>query len=262
MTKQAFIYLFLFLFMGVAWTGCYGCFGSADDESSQTVVVDDDDDDGDDDDDDGDDDDDDGDDDDDDDGDDDDGDEAPESLADAFAEAGEAIEDALGGEGGTVKEAVNFRKLKDLLPEKVDGLERTSFEGERNSVLGMQFSNAQGRYEDGDARMEISISDLGTLSGLAKIGFTAWLQTEIDRESDRGFERTRKFRSGGKEYPSHEKFEGTGDEGNCEIQVWVAERFIVNIEGRNVEMDQCEDARDEISFRQLDRMKDVGTEED
>ena len=247
MTKQAFIYLFLFLFMGVAWTGCYGCFGSADDESSQTVVVDDDDDDGDDDDD---------------DGDDDDGDEAPESIADALEQAGEAIEDALGGEGGTVKEAVNFRKLKDLLPEKVDGLERTSSEGERTGVLGMQFSNAKGRYEDGDATMEISISDLGTLTGIARIGFTAWLQAEIDRESDRGFERTRKFRSGGKEYPSFEKFEGTGDEGNCEIQVWVAERFIVSIEGRNVEMDQCEDARDEISFRQLDRMKDVGTEED
>ena len=250
MTKQAFIYLFLFLFMGVAWTGCYGCFGSSDDESSQTVVVDDDDDDGDDDDDD--------------DGDDDDGDEAPESLADVLGKAGEAIDEVLGSEGGTVKEAVDFRKLKDLLPEKVDGLERTSFEGERTSIgfLGMQLSNAQARYEDGDEWMEISISDLGTLTGIAKIGYTAWLQTEVDRESDRGFERTRKFRSGGKEYPSFEKFEGTGDEGNCEIQVWVAERFIVSIQGRHVEMGQCEDARDEISFRQLDRMKDVGTEED
>ena len=246
MTKQAFIFLFLFLFMGVAWTGCYGCFGSSDDES--TVVVDDDDDDGDDDDDDGDD-------------DDDDGDEAPESLADAFAKAGEAIEEALGGAGSTVKEAVDFRKLKDLLPEKVDGLERTSFEGERTGALGMQLSNAQARYEDGDERIEIRITDLGTLTGIARIGYTAWLQTEIDRESDRGFERTHKFRSGGKEYPSFEKFEGTGDEGNCEIQVWVAERFIVSVQGRNVEMGQCEDARDEISFRQLDRMKDVGTED-
>ncbi len=242
MTKQAFIYLFLLLFMGVAWTGCYGCFGSSDDESSQTVVVDDDDDDGDD--------------------DDDDGEEAPENLADALEQAGEAIEEALGGEGGTVKEAVDFRKLKDLLPEELDGLERTSSEGERTGVLGMQFSNAKGKYEDGDEWMEISISDLGTLTGIARIGFTAWLQTEVDRESDRGFERTRKFRSGGKEYPSFEKFEGTGDEGNCEIQVWVAERFIVSIQGRNVEMDQCEDARDEISFRQLDRMKTEGIEED
>ncbi|MCH8963187.1 MAG: hypothetical protein IH820_18205 [Bacteroidetes bacterium] len=102
MTKQAFIYLFLFLFMGVAWTGCYGCFGSSDDES--TVVVDDDDDDGDDDDDDGDDDDDD----DGDDDDDDDGEEAPENLAEVLEQAGEAIEEALGGAGSTVKEAVDF----------------------------------------------------------------------------------------------------------------------------------------------------------
>ncbi len=236
MTKQAFIYLFLFLFMGVAWTGCFGCFGSDDDESSETTVVEEDDDDG--------------------------TEEAPENFAEAMEQAQEAMQQAFGGEGGTVKEAVDFRKLKDLLPEEVDGLERTSYEGERTSVLGMQFSNAKGQYEDGDEWIEISISDLGTLTGLARMGFAAWLQTEVDRESDRGFERTRKFRSGGKEYPSFEKFEGSGDEGHCEIQVWVAERFIVSVQGRNVEMDQCEDARDEISFRQLDRMKDVGTEED
>ncbi len=236
MTRQAFTYLFLFLFMGVASTGCFGCFGSDDDESSETTVVEDDDDDG--------------------------TEEAPENLAEAMEKAQEAMQQAFGGKGGTVKESVDFRELKDLLPEEVDGLERTSAEGERTSVLGMQFSNAKGQYEDGDEWMEISISDLGTLTGLARMGFAAWLQTEVDRESDRGFERTRKFRSGGKEYPSFEKFEGSGDEGNCEIQVWVAERFIVSVQGRNVEMDQCEEARDEISFRQLDRMKDVGTEED
>ena len=235
MTKQAFIYLFLFLFMGVAWTGC---FGSDDDESSETIVVEEDDDDG--------------------------TDEAPKNLAEAMEKAQEAMQQAFGGEGGTVKESVDFRKLQDLLPKDIAGLDRTSYEGERTSIgfLGMQLSNAKAQYEDGDESMEISITDLGTLTGILKMGYTAWLQTEIDRESDRGFERTRKFRSGGKEYPSFEKFEGSGDEGHCEIQIWVAERFVVSVEGRNVEMDQCEEARDEISFRQLDRMKDVGTEED
>ena len=235
MTRQAFIYLFLFLFMGVASTGC---FGSDDDESSETIVVEDDDDDG--------------------------TDEAPKNLAEAMEKAQEAMQQAFGGEGGTVKESVDFRKLQDLLPKDIAGLDRTSYEGERTSIgfLGMQLSNAKAQYEDGDESMEISITDLGTLTGILKMGYTAWLQTEIDRESDRGFERTRKFRSGGKEYPSFEKFEGSGDKGHCEIQVWVAERFIVSVEGRNVEMDQCEEARDEISFRQLDRMKDVGTEED
>ncbi len=241
MTKNAFLYLVLFLFLGGTTAGCWGCFGSDDEESSQTEMTDDDDDD-------------------DDDGEDSEG--EPETIAEAMEQAKEAMEQAFGGAGGAVKKAVDFRKLKDLLPKDVDGLERTSYEGERTSAMGMQLSNGTGEYEDGDQWMEISISDLGTLTGFARMAHAAWLQYEVDRESDRGFERTRKFRAGGKEYPSFEKFEGEGDEGNCEIQVWVAERFIVQIKGRNVEMEQCEEGRDEISYRQLDRMKDEGTEEE
>ena len=235
MTRQAFIYLFLFLFMGVAGTGCYGCFtfGSSDEESSETTETEENERD----------------------------DEGPQDLAEALEGIDDALQEALGGEGGTVKEAVNFRKLKDLLPNRVGRLDRESAEGESNNVMGMRFSNAKGRYEDGRSSLEISISDLGTLTGIARMGFAAWLQAEIDRESDRGFERTRKFRSGGKEYPSFEKFEGEDDEGNCEIQIWVAERFIVGINGRNVEMEQCEEARDEISYRQLDRLRNEGREE-
>ena len=85
----------------------------------------------------------------------------------------------------------------------------------------------------------------------------------MDSENDRGFERTGKIRVGGKEYPYYEKFRRTdGDKGTCEIQLWVAERFILKVEGRDVEMEQCEDGRDEINFRKLDRMKDEQTSED
>ena len=242
MTKHAFIYLVLFLLLGATTAGCFGCFGSDDEASSGTEETSNNEEGG--------------------------GensqDDPPENLAEALNQAQEAMNQAFGnqGEGGTVKESVDFRDLKDLLPDEVGGLDRTSAEGERGGAFGIQVSTATGEFEDGNEWIKISIADLGTLTGLARVGYTAWLQTEVDRESDRGFERTRKFRSGGKEYPSFEKFEGEGDEGNCEIQVWVAERFVVSVEGRNVEMDQCEEARDEISYRQLDRMKTVGTEDE
>jgi len=243
MTKNAFLYLILFLFLGGTTAGCWGCFGSDDEEAAETEIT----------------------------REEEGGGESeenpPESIAEAMEhaeeameQAQEAMEQAFGGEGGVVKKSVDFRKLKDLLPDEVDGLERTSAEGERTSAMGMQFSQATGEYEDGNQWLEITISDLGTLTGFARMGFAAWLNVEVDRESDSGFERTRKFSAGGKEYPSFEKFEGDGDEGDCEIQIWVAERFIVGVEGRNVEMDQCEEARDEISYRQLDRMKNEGTE--
>lgn len=245
MTKHAFIYFVLFLLLGGTTAGCFGCFGSDDEASSETRET----------------------------RSNNDGEEAgeeegaqdepPENLADALNQAQDAMNEAFGNQGsGAVKESVDFRDLKDLLPDEVGGLDRTSSEGERGGAFGIQVSTATGEYEDGNEWIKISIADLGTLTGLARMGYATWLQTEVDRESDRGFERTRKFRSGGKEYPSYEKFEGTGDEGDCEIQIWVAERFVVSVEGRNVEMDQCEEARDEISYRQLDRMKTVGTEDE
>ena len=242
MTKNAFVCLILFLLLGASTAGCFGCFGSDDEASSETVAPrasesDEDNTEAD----------------------------PPENLTDAMNQAQNALQDALcgeGGAGGKVKESVDFRKLRDLLPDEVDGLDRTSAEGERGGAFGIQVSTATGEYEDGDEWIKISIADLGTLTGLARVGYTTWLQAEVDRENDRGFERTRTFSSGGEDYPSFEKFEGEGDRGSCEIQVWVAERFVVSVEGRNVEMEQCEEARDEISYRQLDRMKDEGTEEE
>ena len=231
MTKSAFLYLILFLFLGGTTAGCWGCFGSDDEASSETMTEEE-------------------------------GNEAeegesaaPENLTEAMEQAQQAVQNALSadGEGGKITKSVDFRKIKDLLPDEVDGLDRTGAEGQRSGAFGVQVSTATGKYEDGDQRLEIVISDLGTLSAVMRFAQNAWLQAEIDREHDRGFERTRKFRADGKDYPSFEQFEGEGDEGNCEIQVWVAERFIVQVEGRNVEMELCEEARDEIGGRGRER---------
>lgn len=244
MTKQTFLTLFLALAL-TAFAGCSGC-GSDDDADEPVATATDP-------------------------GSDDGGDDGVtptgtddnESTGNPFAEAQRAMQEAqeaLNQNGGNV-EAVDFRLLRDELPDELAGLPRTSAEGEKNRVMGIGTSQATGRYEEGDTRIELQLLDMGTVSGLAMFGY-AWLMAEVDRENDRGFERTRTFSSGGEDYPSFEKFEGEGDRGSCEIQVWVAERFVVSVEGRNVEMEQCEEARDEISYRQLDRMKDEGTEEE
>lgn len=243
MTKHAFIHMILFLFMGGTMVGCFGCFGSNDQASSSDAVEQGS-------------------------GDSEGNEEAPESFAgameeaqQAMQEAQEAMQQAFNGEEGAIKRAVDFRALKDLLPEEVAGMDRVSSEGERSGAMGFNISRAEAQYEDGDERMTIEITDLGTLTGFARMGFAAWLAAEVDRESDRGFERTVKYRADGNVYPSFEKFESTdGDRGSCEFQVWVAERFIVKFDGRNVEVGQCEDAREEIDYGDLDDMKMEGVE--
>jgi len=243
MSKNAGVYLVLFLFLGGAWAGCIGCFGSDDaPASTQSSQSDDGDRDA---------------------GQDDagDADEPAENLADAMKQAQNAMKDAFSG--GDVKESVDFRKLRDVLPDDFGGMDRTNAEGQRNRFMGMEMSQAEATYEDDGASVKITIVDLGTLTELARMGYAAWLSTEIDRESDRGFERTGTFEAGGEAYPYYEKFESAdGEVGTCEVKLWVAERFVVDITGHRVAMGQCEDARDEVDYDDLDDMKTEGMAEE
>lgn len=167
-------------------------------------------------------------------------------LAEVFDQAGEAVRDALGGE-----ESVDYRALEEILPHAIAGLDRVEREGGRTEVLGMSFSAVSVRYAYEDQSIEIALADLGSVTSLVALGATEWLETEINRESHRGYERTRKYRRRGNTYPSYEKVDGD----HCEIQICVEDRFIISIEGERVSMDLCEEARDEIDFRKLERIK-------
>ena len=174
-------------------------------------------------------------------------------LVDALNEAGSIVRDALSGEEGGA-DAVDVSELEDLLPERMRGFERTASDSKYHDLLGLGFSSASSTFSDDEQQIKIAISDLAPLAGLARVGVEAWLDSDIDHESDRGYERTRKFRARGKSYPSYERFEINDGYGTCKIKIWVAERFVVSIEGYGVEMGQCEEARDEISFRQVERL--------
>lgn len=171
---------------------------------------------------------------------------AVSDLLEALDEAGETVRDALGGE-----ESVDYRALEEILPNEVAGLDRVEREGGRTQVMGMSFSAVSVKYAYADQSIEIDLADLGSLTSLVALGATEWLETDINRESDRGFERTREYRQRGNTYPSYEKVDGD----HCEIQICVADRFIISIEGKRVSMDLCEEARDEIDFRELERIK-------
>ncbi len=172
----------------------------------------------------------------------------PQSMGEAMEQLGKAFG---GGEGA---EPIDFRKLKDLLPEDLPGMKRTNAEGQKSGAMGIKVSQAEATYEGDDGRITITIVDMGTLKGAAMLGY-AWLMADIDRESDTGYERTTKYKG----YPAFEKMERYGDEENYEMQVVVGERFIVSIDGDNVSKKQAETARDRVDYGKLDGMKNEGT---
>jgi hypothetical protein len=187
----------------------------------------------------------------------------PERAADdrPAADGPDAIADAIGqmfgggGEGGRVTETVDFRALRDLLPEDLRGFERTDAGGEKTGMGGFNISRAEGDYRDADdpsRRIELQITDAGGFGRMMMFGAT-WMQMEVDRESSTGYERTTKFEG----YPALEKFQDT-NRPRSELQLVVGDRFFVSADGQNVAMDELKAAVRAIDLDELEDMRDVG----
>jgi hypothetical protein len=167
-------------------------------------------------------------------------------LAGALSQLENAV-DNLQDESGTKKKPLNFRKLKDLLPESASGFSRTSSSGESTGMAGFNVSTAKAQYEDGDKKIDVDIVDAGGV-GMAMMGLAAWSMIEVDKESDNGFERTTT-------YKGNKAFEKCNN-GRCEFSVFVAKRFIMTIKGRNVEIGDLHDIADDIGLDNLEDLKD------
>ncbi len=175
---------------------------------------------------------------------------AAEAMREAFGEMAEGLTS-----GGVVENPVSFRELRELLPEELGDFTRTSRQGSTEGAMGFTVSKVEARYEDGEGgRIDVSIADLGALPVALAMGMADWAGYEVDEESDRGWKRTIEYEG----YPGLEEFRRSGDggRGRAEFVYFVEQRFVVQIEGRNVSMDAVHDMRDEIGADDLADMKD------
>jgi hypothetical protein len=193
-----------------------------------------------------------------------------EQVAKNLAEAGKKMEEAMkqGGEGvgeamkkmgeamtsGKKVEPVDFRLLKPLLPESLPGMKRTSATGEKSGAMGITISKAEAEYQaEGEkGRIDLNITDMGSMSGLTGMAAFGWAMAEIDRETESGYEKTSTY--GG--FKAFEKYNKNNQDG--EIQVLVGNRFSVEVKGHEVTMDQVKAALGKIDLAKLDGMKTQG----
>jgi hypothetical protein len=169
-----------------------------------------------------------------------------QKMGEAMGRMGEAVA------SGTRVEPVDFRRLRELFPEKAAGLKRTGSEGSKTNVMGIASSKASAVYEDGKgARIEADIIDVGTFTGVTSMAF-AWINVEIDREGDDGYERTSTL-SGRKAYERYSKKTRSG-----ELDVLVAGRFIVTLRGTNLDAKAFRDAIAAFDLARLDALKSNG----
>ncbi len=148
---------------------------------------------------------------------------------------------------GEVKEVVDAKLLKELLPEDADGMPRKEASSEKTGAMGFKISTAEGRYRDDDSSIEVNIIDAAGTGAL--MGMAAWSMIEMDKENENSYEKTTKY----KDNKAFEKYNTKNKDG--EMAVIVASRFIVTVKGNNVSMDKIKATLDDIDLGKLEDLK-------
>jgi len=165
-------------------------------------------------------------------------------------EAAEQMQQA--AERPPAAEPVNFRTLRDLLPADVDGVAQGEVEGATDGAMGFSISRVEATYPGDDgAEIQINILDYGALPTMGMMGL-GWTLADIDRESGSTYERTVAFggERGFRKYDS--------DTRRGEFSLSVADRFHVQVTGRDVDDAALEAALRAVDLSGLAALRDEG----
>ena len=164
-----------------------------------------------------------------------------------------AMQQALGAmqQQGGAKPVVDYHELKALLPKELSGGMKGQLKGQKSGAMGMTISEAEGSYSDenSDHNITMKISDISGTGAFGAMAHAAWATADIDNESDTGYEKTTTI-SG---YKGMEKYDTKSKNG--ELHVIVDSRFIVEVRGSNVKMDDMKAALGKVDLKKLAGLK-------
>lgn len=141
---------------------------------------------------------------------------------------------AVMGSDTSVK-ALSPEEMKTLVPATLAGLPRTALSSERNGAMGVQVSEANAVYGDGQGRsLRLSLNDTGGAQGLVQLA--AWAGVEQERSWAGGYERD--YKQDGRML--HERWDSAS--GSGEFGVVVGGRFAVHVAGQAASIDELKTA--------------------
>lgn len=161
--------------------------------------------------------------------------------------AGKALGEMMGAVGGAGGQPIPAAELKALLPETLGGLGRESYEAQSNTAMGIASSSARARYASGDRRVELSITDMGSLAGLA--GIAGWANMTVDRETDGQVEKV--YKQGTRTV--REQYRKDGSHG--EVTVILPNGVIVEARGDGVDPASLKKIVDGLDLGRLEAMQ-------
>ncbi len=160
---------------------------------------------------------------------------------------------ASGAAGAASYEPIDFRKLKETLPQELAGFDKGESSGEKNNAFGIAVSEAKQSFRtaDGSKNVRFEITDPGSLAGPFALA-NMWMNVEIDKETSSGYEKT----STSNGHKLHEKWDKSGKRG--EVQMVVGNRFMVEVAAEGIEMSDVKSLVNKIDIAKLEAMKGDG----
>lgn len=152
------------------------------------------------------------------------------------------------GAGGT-NAAVHHSELKALLPTEFSGMKRVNSEAGKQNAMGMNITYAQASYSDDNASLDVKITDMSGMGQLMIFAEYGWANSEIERETETGYERTVKLDS----FPAKESYDTESQSGKLEI--FVDSRFMVEIDGNSIAMEKLKELVSAINLSKLQSLK-------
>jgi hypothetical protein len=175
------------------------------------------------------------------------------AVGDAMKALG-AMAGAAGGVAGSGSfDPIDFRKLKEVLPQDVAGLKKDEASGEKNNAFGISVSTVRQsfRTEDGSKDVRFEVTDPGSLAGPFAMA-NVWMNLDIDKETNDGYEKTSTV--GGRKL--YERWNKGGKSG--EITVIVGNRFMVEVKANGIEMNDIKALLAKVDLAKLESMKSDG----
>jgi hypothetical protein len=131
-------------------------------------------------------------------------------------------------------------QVKALIPNELLGMPRTSF----NANSSMGYATAKGTYKgEGDKELDIEIIDCAGEMGSAWYSMRFFSLWNFQQEDDNGYQKTIDF-NGGK---ALEKYQKAND--RYELTYFGNERFIVNVDGEKVGLDDVKKVAKDLSLK-------------
>lgn len=145
------------------------------------------------------------------------------------AATGKALGDMMGAITGSGNNApIDAQVLKTKLPDAIGDLKRESFEASGGQAMGISSSSAKATYGAGGKHVQMSITDLGGLAGIAAMA--GWANMTVDKETQDSIEKV--YKQDGRTI--HESYRKDGSHG--EYTVILQNNVIVEAEGDQVDI--------------------------